>query len=159
MMAKSRESNQNVSMETISYRNYRKVIRSAVSLDRSGMTGKACRMLLSGGIVPNNDTTWRLLQAKHPSCPPPPPVSPDVTSEPTTLSPSFSILPILRSFPKGTSPGPSGLSVQQLLDTISDPLHTPIGTSLKGIVNLLGPCVSIFGKRQIVTFATRQTLV
>ncbi|KAL5483977.1 hypothetical protein EMCRGX_G020399 [Ephydatia muelleri] len=99
------------------------------------MTGKACWMLLSGGIAPNNDTTWRLLQAKHPSCPPP--VTPDVTSEPITLSPSFNILPILRSFPKGTSPGPSGLSVQHLLDTISVPLHTPIGTSLKGIVNLL----------------------
>ena len=135
MMAKSRESNQNVSMETTSCRNYRKVISSAVSLGRSGMTGKACRMLLSGGIVPNNDTTWRLLQAKHPSCPPP--VTPDVTSEPITLSPSFNIVPILRSFPKGTSPGPSGLSVQHLLDTISVPLHTPIGTSLKRIVNLL----------------------
>ena len=135
MMAKSWESNQNVSMETTSCRNYRKVISSAVSLGRSGMTGKACQMLLSGGIAPYNDTTWCLLQAKHPSCLPP--VTPDVTSEPTTLSPSFSILPILRSFPKGTSPGSSGLSVQHLLDTISVPLHTPIGTSLKGIVNLL----------------------
>ena len=43
----------------------------------------------------------------------------------------------MRFFPKGTSPGPSGLSVQHLLDAISVPLHTPIRTSLKGIVNLL----------------------
>ena len=76
-------------------------------------------------------------------------MTPDVTSEPITLSPSFNILPILRSFPKGTSPGPSGLSVQHLLDTISVPLRTPIGTSLKGIVNLLASgkvpvCVSAY---------------
>ena len=107
------------------------------------MTGKACQMLLSGGIAPNNDTTWCLLKAKHPSCPPP------MTSEPITLSPSFNILSILRSLPKGTSPGPSGLSVQHILYTISVPLHTPIGTSLKGIVNLLASgkdpvCVSAY---------------
>ena len=64
-------------------------------------------------------------------------MTPNVTSEPVTLSPAFNILPILRSFPKGTSVGPSGLSVQHLLDAASVPLHTPIGTSLKAILNLL----------------------
>ena len=116
-------------------KNYRRVINSAVSLGRSGLTGKACRMLLSSGIAPNNDTTWRLLQAKHPACPPP--VTPNATSEPVTLGPTFNILKILRSFPKGTSAGPSGLSVQHLLDAASIPLHTSIGDSLKGIVNLM----------------------
>ena len=33
--------------------------------------------------------------------------------------------------------GPSGLSVLHLLDAASVPLHTPIGTSLKAILNLL----------------------
>ena len=91
--------------------------------------------LLSSGIAPNNDTTRRLLQAKHPACPPP--VTPNATSEPVTLGPTFNILKILRSFPKGTSAGPSGLSVQHLLDAASIPLHTSIGDSLKGIVNLM----------------------
>eukprot|EP00731_Ephydatia_muelleri_P031244 Em0022g758a len=92
-------------------------------------------MLLSSGIAPNSDTTWRLLQAKHPACPPP--VTPNATSEPVTLGPTFNILKILRSFPKGTSAGPSGLSVQHLLDAASIPLHTSIGDSLRGIVNLM----------------------
>ena len=113
----------------------RRVINSAVSLGRSGLTGKACRMLLSSGIAPNSDTTWCLLQAKHPACPPP--VTPNATSEPVTLGPTFNILKILRSFPKGTSAGPSGLSVQHLLDAASIPLHTSIGDSLKGIVNIM----------------------
>ena len=133
-MAKSQENNSITEEATIG-KNYRRVINSAVSLGRSGLTGKACRMLLSSGIAPNSDTTWRLLQAKHPACPPP--VTPNATSEPVTLGPTFNILKILRSFPKGTSAGPSGLSVQHLLDAASIPLHTSIGDSLKGIVNLM----------------------
>ena len=133
-MAKSRENNSITEEATIG-KNYRRVINSAVSLGRSGLPGKACRMLLSSGIAPNSDTTWRLLQAKHPACPPP--VTPNATSEPVTLGPTFNILKILRSFPKGTSAGPSGLSVQHLLDAASIPLHTSIGDSLKGIVNLM----------------------
>ena len=71
--------------------------------------GKACQMLQSSGIAPNNETTWQLLQAKHPTCPQPAvPISP---SDPVSLGSDFDILSILRSFPKGTSAGPSGLSV------------------------------------------------
>eukprot|EP00731_Ephydatia_muelleri_P005540 Em0002g1716a len=62
---------------------------------------------------------------------------PNATSEPVTLGPTFNILKILRSFPKGTSAGSSGLSVQHLLDAASIPLHTSIGDFLKGIVNLM----------------------
>ncbi|KAL5489004.1 hypothetical protein EMCRGX_G018041 [Ephydatia muelleri] len=98
-MAKSRENNRSITEEATVGKNYRRVINSAVSLGRSGLTGKACRMLLSSGIAPNSDTTWRLLQAKHPACPPP--VTPNATSEPVTLGPTFNILKILRSFPKG----------------------------------------------------------
>ena len=134
-MAKTRASSHNTTEEAPTHKSYRKVINSAVSLGRSGMMGKACQMLLSSGVAPNTDTTWHLLKGKHPSCPPP--VAPNVTSDPTTLSPAFPILPVLRSFPKGTSAGPSGLSVQHLLDAASVSLHTSIGTSLKEVVNLL----------------------
>lgn len=48
-----------------------KVIKQAVSLGRSGMMGKACRVLQSNGIAPDNETTWDLLKAKHPSGPVP----------------------------------------------------------------------------------------
>ena len=135
VMAKSRANSHNATEDTSTSRSYGKTINSAVSLGHSGLMGKACRMLLSSGIAPNNEATWCLLQAKHPPCPPP--VVPDITPEPITLSPAFDVLPILRSFPRGTSAGPSGLSVQHLLDALSIPLHTPIGTPLKGVVNLL----------------------
>ena len=110
-------------------------ISSAISLGRSGLMGKACRMLLSSGIAPSNSATWNLLQSKNPSCPHP--TIPDVASNPVTLGPSFDILRILRSFTKGTSAGPSDLSIQHILDAASIPLQTPICDSLKGVVNIL----------------------
>ncbi|KAL5493820.1 hypothetical protein EMCRGX_G015052 [Ephydatia muelleri] len=97
--------------------------------------GKACRILLSSGIAPSNSTTLNLLQSKNPSCPHP--MIPDIASNPVTLGPSFDILHIMRSFPKGTSAGPSGLSIQHLLDAASVPLQTSICDSLKGVVNNL----------------------
>ena len=76
-----------------------------------------------------------MLQSKHPTCPQSAvPFSP---SDPVSLGPDFDIYSILRSFPKGTSAGPSGLSVQHLLDAASVPLPAPICSSLKGVVNLL----------------------
>eukprot|EP00731_Ephydatia_muelleri_P025776 Em0017g859a len=110
-------------------------ISSAISLGRSGLMGKACRILLSSGIAPSNSTTLNLLQSKNPSCPHP--TIPDIDSNPVILGPSFGILHILRSFTKGTSAGPSGLSIQHLLDAASVPLQTPICDSLKGVVNIL----------------------
>ncbi|KAL5479607.1 hypothetical protein EMCRGX_G023154 [Ephydatia muelleri] len=110
-----------------------KVIDQAVSLGRSGMWVKACRILQSSGIAPNNDITWQLLKSKHPSCPTP--VPPVVHTTPVSLEPDFNIIAILRSFPKDTAAGPSGLRVQHLLDVISIPLHTPICPSLRQVIN------------------------
>ncbi|KAL5500201.1 hypothetical protein EMCRGX_G011720 [Ephydatia muelleri] len=93
----------------------RQRIDMANSLGRSGMFGKACRILLSSGIAPNNENTWQHLKAKHPSCPAP--VVPVVQSTETiTLQPDFNILSVLQSFPKDTAAGPSGLRVQHLFD-------------------------------------------
>ena len=112
-----------------------KVIDQAISLGRSGMMRKACQLLLSSGVAENNETTWQLLKAKHPSGPLP--VVPDAKSEPISLKPDFNILSILRSFPKGTAAGPSGLRVQHLLDVATIPLPTFICSSLRNIVNIL----------------------
>ena len=92
-------------------------------------------MLLSDGVAPLNDNTWQLLQAKHPPCPPP--VIPHYNPVPLTFNPDFDILYVLRSFPKGSGDGPSGLSAQHLLDAASIPLPTPIASSLRNVVNLL----------------------
>ena len=99
------------------------------------MFGKACRVLQSSGIAPNNETTWHLLKSKHPSCPTP--VAPASDSAPLTLEPDFNILSVLRSFPKDTAAGPSGLRVQHLLDVASVPLPTSICSSLRQLVNIL----------------------
>ena len=66
-----------------------KVIDQAVSLGRSGMWGKACRILQSSRMAPNNDTTWQLLKSKHPSCPTP--VPPVIHTTTVSLEPDFSI--------------------------------------------------------------------
>ena len=97
------------------------------------MWGKACHILHSSGIAHNNDTTWQLLKSKHPSCPTP--VPPVVHTTPVSLESGFNIIAILRSFPKDTAAGPSGLRVQHLLDVVSIPLHTPICSSLRQVIN------------------------
>ena len=113
-----------------------RLLQSAVSLARVGLYGKACRVLQSSGIAPDNNNTWHLLQAKHPSCPLP--TVSDIPTNSLLISPDdFDILSMLTSFPKGTAAGPSGLRVQNLLDAASIPLQTSICSSLRDIVNLL----------------------
>ena len=112
-----------------------RLIQSAVSLARVGLYGKACRVLQSSEIAPDNNNTWDLLQAKHPCCPLP--TVPSIPTNSLLISPDFDILSMFRSFPKGTAAGPSGLRVQQLLDAVSIPLQTSICSSLRDIVNPL----------------------
>ena len=37
-----------------------KVVCKAISLAREGLFGKACHVLTSSGVAPNNETTWKL---------------------------------------------------------------------------------------------------
>eukprot|EP00731_Ephydatia_muelleri_P002962 Em0001g2962a len=113
----------------------RDLIAHAISLGRAGLFGKACKVLESNGLAPNNDATWQLLQSKHPSCPPP--VAPNVNTIPISVGPGFDILSTLRSLTKGTAAGPSGLRMQHLLDAALIPIATPICATLRDIVNLL----------------------
>ena len=132
-MAKNRASC-NAAFKDVSIQENRNwLVNSAVSLGRSGMMGKAGHMLLSSGIMKQLRTCCR----------------PSIQLAPGQWFLShlqtlcllartlIYILPILRSFPKGTSAGPSGLSVRHLLDAASVSLPTPICSSLKGVVNLL----------------------
>eukprot|EP00731_Ephydatia_muelleri_P036720 Em0311g4a len=93
------------------------------------------REVKSKGVAPNNESTWQQLKAKHPNNPTP--VAPDILSDPIFLKADFDILSVLRSFPKGTATGSSGLRVLHLLDVTAIPLYTPICTSLRCLVNLL----------------------
>ena len=113
-----------------------KVVCKAISLAREGLFGKACQVLTSSGVAPNNETTWKLLQAKHPEGPLPmlPPVH---TLAGAILPPDFNVLTILKSFSKATACGPSGLCIQHLLNAAEVPLPSPIGALLRDVVNLL----------------------
>ncbi|KAL5506266.1 hypothetical protein EMCRGX_G007877 [Ephydatia muelleri] len=110
-------------------------VTSAISLSKDGLYGKACRLLVSQGVAPNNESTWNLLISKHPKggCPVGLPGAPNDG----TLPPDFNLGPVLRSFPKLTGSGPSGLRIQHLLDAVEVPLQTPILHSLKAVVNIL----------------------
>ena len=83
-------------------------IHTSVALAREGLYGKACPVLTSSGLAPQNNDTWELLLSKHPKGPPPTP--PTACSSWTAILPKdFNIEAILRSFPKTTACGPSGL--------------------------------------------------
>ena len=116
--------------------NNERKVKSSVALAREGLLGKACQALTSAGIAPNNNETWELIQSKHPKGPPPIPPAPSTPPIPI-LSKDFNIAMVLRSFPKSTACGPSGLRIQHLLDTAEVPLQFPISSSLRDIVNLL----------------------
>ena len=104
----------------------------AVSLAREGLLSKACQVLTSGGIAPNNDTTWGLLQSKHPkSALPCPPICSQSTKP--LLPPNFNIMAVLNSFPKDTACGPSGLRIQHLIDAAEVPLQLPITSLLHSL--------------------------
>ena len=101
----------------------------------AGLFCKACKALESSGLAPNNNATWQLLQSKHRIC--------HLYEVPIgdfhhiSVGPDFDILSTLRSFPKGTAAGPSGLQIQHLLDVATTPLPTSICSTLRDIVNLL----------------------
>eukprot|EP00731_Ephydatia_muelleri_P014976 Em0008g696a len=61
---------------------------------QAGMLGKACKILTSGGLAPNNETAWNLLLSKHPASQLP--LIPEITQEPVSLGSDFNILSVLR---------------------------------------------------------------
>ena len=110
-------------------------ILSAISLAQDGLYSKACQTLVSSGLAPNNAETWRLLEAKHPKgeCP----KTPSPTDSSTLVPAEINLMAILRSFPKLTAAGPSGLRIQHLIDAAEVPLQTPILHLLRAVINLL----------------------
>ena len=67
-----------------------------------------------------------------------PPAIPATSTAPAIhVPPDFSISGKLRSFPKATTCGPSGLRVQHLLDAVDATLPTSIDSLLRQVINLL----------------------
>ena len=109
---------------------------SALAYAQEGLFSKACHILTSSGIAPNNNTVLELLKSKHPLSDPP--ITPDMSTAPAIhVPPEFNISAILRSFPKATACGPSGLRVQHLIDALNATLPTSIDSLLRQVINLL----------------------
>eukprot|EP00731_Ephydatia_muelleri_P024931 Em0017g14a len=112
------------------------VLNSAIALAKEGSLGKACKVLTSSGIAADSEHTFQLLLDKHPHGPAP--VLPASEATENNIVPlDFDIQSVLRSFPKASACGPSGLRIQHLLDASEVPLPTGIGASLREVVNLL----------------------
>ena len=80
-------------------------------------------------------TIRNLLVSKHPSC-----TCPSVPDTPHTdfkLPLTLNLMAILRSFPKLTAAGPSGLRIQHLKNAAEVPLQTPVLHSLRAVIDLL----------------------
>ena len=107
----------------------------AISPAQDGLYSKACQVLTSSGIAPNTPETWKLLESKHPQRPIP--IQPMSSAVLVKISHYIDIMAILRSFPKLTAAGPSGMRVQHLLDAATVPLPSSISSSLWHVANLL----------------------
>ena len=107
-----------------------KNVSSAVQLAQEGLYGKACQVLVSSGVAPNNDVTWQLLVSS--ACPTVP-IVPEID---LPIPRDLNILAILRSFPKLTAAGPSG-RIQHLIDAAEVHLQTPMLQSLRAVINML----------------------
>ena len=83
----------------------KKRANSAISLAQDGLFGKAYQVL----VAPNNNETCQLLVAKHPECPCP--SVPNLPPVDTVIPHDLNLKAVLRSFPKLTSAGPSGLHI------------------------------------------------
>ena len=107
----------------------------SISLAQDGLYGKACQALVSSGVAPNSEKTWKLLFTKHPKCEHP--ITPTAPEFDVAILSSVNIMAILRSFPKLTAAGHTGLRVQRCIDAADSPFQTAVLFSLKAVVHLL----------------------
>ena len=90
----------------------------ATGLAREGWDGKACAALLAEGLCPETPATVDALKCLHPQQPHLQPPDPQQMPPCADITPE-TVAAALRSFPAGTSPGPTGLRAQHLLDASS----------------------------------------
>jgi hypothetical protein len=112
-----------------------RVRQAAIAFAEDGLFGKACRVLSSKGLAPNSQETLRLLKEKHPSQPSP--TCHEVPTEVLRLPADFNLREILRSFPRGTACGPSGLRADHLAEAAESTLPTTFLSTLLRFVNHL----------------------
>ncbi|KAL6533604.1 hypothetical protein OROHE_013437 [Orobanche hederae] len=98
----------------------------------------AAKAISSSGVVPNNVETWKALEDKHLTMPPP--CMPTIPlHEAPLLAEEGIVLSCIKSFPKGTSCGKDGLRAQHLLDAFcgeGSTIAADLVTEITRMVNL-----------------------
>lgn len=110
--------------------------KGAILLCREGLDGKSCSALTSKGLASANEATNRKLRTLHPSAPPPGHSPTDSLALPPDLPPEL-VAKMLRSFPKGTAPGPSGLRAQHLVDALTPANKASVVQQLANVCSVL----------------------
>ena len=82
--------------------------------------GPAAAALNSAGSAPASAATRQALELKHPQGTPPPAEAAPPALTPTASMQPDEVLKALRSFPRGSAAGPSGLRPQHLLDGVRE---------------------------------------
>ncbi|KAJ9447772.1 hypothetical protein DIPPA_31033, partial [Diplonema papillatum] len=105
-----------------------KTIQQVIRKTKARWFGKAVAALSAAKVAPVNEETLGVMREKHPQAPEPPlpPIPPQANAE---IDVSWGIvIKTLRALPRGTAPGPSGLSAQHLLDLVSpgSPIRAPL---------------------------------
>ncbi|KAJ9437030.1 hypothetical protein DIPPA_13329 [Diplonema papillatum] len=105
-----------------------KTVQQVIRKTKARWFGKAVAALSAAKVAPVNEETLGVMREKHPQAPEPPlpPIPPQANAE---IDVSWGIvIKTLRALPRGTAPGPSGLSAQHLLDLVSpgSPIRAPL---------------------------------
>ena len=108
----------------------------AEALTREGLDGKACSALLSKGLIEPSRQSAGKVRALHPAAAVPPRRPLAEAALPPHVAPAV-VSKMLRAFPQGTAPGPSGLRVQHLLDACTLANKASVIEQLSNLVALL----------------------
>jgi hypothetical protein len=117
-----------------------RIAKMAIQHARHSRIGKACSLLSSSGLAPDNAETLHKLQQKHPVCRPPADCSEQIDNDknpPLQLPQDFNLFGVLTSFTKGVGTDGTNFRVSHLLDARD--AHTPtsyLGALLR-VINLL----------------------
>ena len=110
-----------------------------MELAADGQYAKAIKALISSGPVARDERVEKAMRDKHPLAESPPDLT-DLAEPGRDQVPEFDVFIInqmIKSFPRGTSPGPSGLRAQHLKDAVRSPHGDEALEQLTSICNLL----------------------
>ena len=108
----------------------------ATMLCKEQMDAKACAFLTAPDMAEANETSVRKLRVLHPEALPPRHL--DILDLPLPLDIAVRLVyKMLRTFPRGSAPGPTGLRPQHILDALTPADKTALLEQLTAVVRML----------------------